>query len=250
MSFQPYTNDVYNDGEYKLAHTLPHQRTNVLLVKNPLGKVKPTTRTLPNPGFTYGYVEPFDSEGARDVLSTWHQHQRNPAPAPKTNFVELNKQSAMQGCVNAKNVASFRRTYDVPMAEGTRAPYQKVYYPDQQQVYGMKSAPSAPLAALLTHSYGRASVHENRHTYTRRATQKRARESRKLAQYTTQASLGHTKVAAPPPKAMFKLSQFKDVPSRVTLGQYAGATRRAQTSDARLGSRRQTPGQQVAQAQT
>jgi hypothetical protein len=247
MSFQPYSSDVYDDGEYRLAHTLPHNRTNVLLVKNPLGKVKPTTRTLPSADFTYGYVEPFDAEGAKDVLSTWCQHQRNPAPAPKTNFVELNKQSAMQGCVNAKNVASFRKTYDVPMSEGTRAPYQNVYYPDQQTVYGMKSAPSAPLAALLTHSYGRASVHENRHTYTRRATQKRARQNKKLTQYTTQASLGHTKVAAPPPKPMFKLQQFRDVPSRVTLGQYAGATRRrAQTSDARLSSKRAP----VAQPQT
>jgi hypothetical protein len=230
MAFEGATRAIYDDGPYMIPHTRPQNRTNVLLVKNQLGKVKPTTRTLPPPDHRYGYVEHYDSEGAKEVLQHWQQHTPNPAPTPSTDFKALNKYGAMNGCVTAKHVSAFRRTNHIPMSEGYSNQPRDTYFPDENQVYGIKSSPSAVLHSLLSNSFARQAIIENRITYGKRAAAKQARRTQKLSTYQTKASLGHTKVPAPQPKPRFILRQFQDVPSRVTLGQYAGATRRVRTT--------------------
>ena len=44
---------------------------NHLLLKDDVGKSKPSTRDLPESRFTYGKAEKRDQEGAKDISSSW-----------------------------------------------------------------------------------------------------------------------------------------------------------------------------------
>lgn len=48
--------DIYDDGDYKRPVPKSEQK-NCLLVRRPLGRVKPSTYALPGPNFVYGKVE-------------------------------------------------------------------------------------------------------------------------------------------------------------------------------------------------
>ena len=47
---------------------------NHLLLKDQVGKSKPTTRDLPGDKFTYGKPDVMDKEGASQVTTSWQFH--------------------------------------------------------------------------------------------------------------------------------------------------------------------------------
>jgi len=211
--------DIYDDGEYKIS--VPrNQRTNVLLVHKPLGKTTPTTRTLPGPGHTYGFVDLHDDEGAGDVVGSWQHHRRAPEPVPGKDFVKLNKYASMSGATTAKNFATFRRCNDIRLGDGAPSVMDGPYFPDSNTVYGRPSPDSAPMSDLISNAYQRRYIAEQRVAAAHKARQRTGRPKYAVSQH-TKASLGHTKVPAPEPKPMFKLKQFQDVPSRISTQNYA-----------------------------
>lgn len=229
--------DIYDDGEYKIPMPRQH-RTNVLLVHKPLGKTTPTTRTLPGPGHTYGFVDLHDDEGAGDVVGSWQHHRRAPDPIPGKDFVRLNKYASMSGAVTAKNFATFRRSNDIRLGEGAMPPMDGPYYPDSNTVYGRPSPDSAPMSDLISNAYQRRYIAEQRVSAAQKARRTRGRPQYAASQH-TKASLGHTKVPAPAPKPMFKLRQFQDVPSRIDNNNYENAYAMTTGSIPRYGRRSQ-----------
>lgn len=57
---------LYDDGDYKKT-TLGTKKTNTLLVRSVMGKVKSATRTLPPVEYTYGKKNLPDEKGAAEV---------------------------------------------------------------------------------------------------------------------------------------------------------------------------------------
>lgn len=205
--------DIYDDGKYKLP-VPAYKRTNALLVRNPLGEVKPTTWSLPPRDHIYGYADAQDEEGASEVVNSWLEHQGPPRELPGRNFVELNKFATMSGCTTAKNLSQFRRTNDVRLgAQNAPISHMTSSFPDSSTIFGRPSPQSAPISDLLNNNYQRTWIQGQRYQREMKSTKQRpyARSQH------TKASLGHTKVRAPPPKKMFKLKQFENVPSRISM---------------------------------
>ena len=50
-------------------------KNNILLVKDDIGKAKPTTHKLPGNSHIYGKPDIKDNHGARDITSSWVTHE-------------------------------------------------------------------------------------------------------------------------------------------------------------------------------
>ena len=50
-------------------------KTNYLLVKDDVGKAKPTTRDLPHNVHRYGKAEKFKQDGTDVVMTSWLSHE-------------------------------------------------------------------------------------------------------------------------------------------------------------------------------
>ena len=90
------------------------KKTNYLIVKDDVGRSKPTTRNLPSPDFAFGKHDQTGSEGAGSICSSWKVHEakaENPQSNPR-NFMKLNKIAAVAGLVNTKDVMDHRKNYD------------------------------------------------------------------------------------------------------------------------------------------
>ena len=57
-----------------------HQRRNILLVKDDVGKAKPCVNRLPPAGFVYGKPDYKNEHGAGVVTSQWHMHTESDYP--------------------------------------------------------------------------------------------------------------------------------------------------------------------------
>lgn len=64
---------------------------NHLLLKDDVGRSKPTTRDLPYEEFVYGKPEFRDPEGASDVASSWKFHRQSHVKGTDKDFKRLNK---------------------------------------------------------------------------------------------------------------------------------------------------------------
>ena len=79
------------------------QSSNILLLKDDVGKGKPATMKLPPQGHTYGKPDNRDTEGASKVTSSWQTHTQSQGNKPPTDFRKLNKKIApplMRGTVS------------------------------------------------------------------------------------------------------------------------------------------------------
>lgn len=252
--------DIYQDGDYR--RNVPRfQKTNHMLVRRPLGKVKPTVYELPEDGFRYGQSNSYEGAGAGEVVGSWattthtgvgqvHNAQRD--------FVRMNKHAALHGCVTSKNVSTFRRTNDIRLGQGyqaqaTRRDENQQYFPNQSTVFGKPSPASASIGALLNNTYQRRWIQDQRDL--KKLSNKSAAKPVDYAySQHTRASVGHTKVRAPPPKPVFKLARFANVKSKYLGGAVLGGVqsralqRQQQASGgsgrpASRGSQRGTPAQ-------
>jgi len=80
---------------------------NVLLVKDDVGKAKPSTFDLPGPEFAYGLRGPDDQEGAgigftKAVTRSWALHQKSKKKKPDKDFKKLNIVSSKEKATNPK----------------------------------------------------------------------------------------------------------------------------------------------------
>ena len=75
------------------------KKTNYLIVKDDVGKPKPSTRKLPKDGFAFGKPDQTGAEGASTVVSSWKYHETKPEDINRNprNFMKLNKNAARAG---------------------------------------------------------------------------------------------------------------------------------------------------------
>ena len=66
-------------------------KSNVLLVKDDVGKAKPSTMNLPKGDHTFGKPDQRDQEDARVITSSWITHNKSKSFIPQKNFKKINK---------------------------------------------------------------------------------------------------------------------------------------------------------------
>ena len=135
------------------------KKPNYLIVKDDVGKPKPSTRKLPKEDFVFGKADQTGAEGAGSICTTWKYHEtkpENPSKNPR-NFMKLNKNAAKAGQVTSKDVMDFRKTNDVRMSFGQSALIKKqrgISLPTEGFTYGRANRPQTPVQGIIAGSFG------------------------------------------------------------------------------------------------
>ena len=142
-------------------------KKNMLLVKDDVGKAKPTTRKLPPDGFTFGRAEMKDEEGADKVTSSWKFHDLSKKARPDRDFKKLNKMSVGGHAVNAREMYEFRKAHDARMKEPTGLQKQTIRLPEEGFAYGKPNRPSTPIKGVVGNFFGELAEMEMNDKYSR-----------------------------------------------------------------------------------
>jgi len=139
---------LVNNGEVLLG-----KKTNCLLVKDNVGKAKPTTRKLPNEAFTFGKPDPV-SEKASSVVNSWQMHQKSKIEKPDPrDFKKLNKMSIREGKFTAPHQSQFRTSHDARIPFGV-INEKVISLPGLDHSFGRPNRPQTPVAGIVSNNYG------------------------------------------------------------------------------------------------
>lgn len=207
---------------------------NPLLVKDDVGRGKPSCYDLPDDAFPYGRAGNQDFEGAREVSMRWVSHAPSRGPeevAP--DFVRLQKKAAGHKVANAKDLKHFRREYDLNDTSRSGGDSARSLPPQRPLVpsdvipgftYGRKVRPSTPIHEVVSNRFGERAEMElqrfNQKFQEHRSMQQA--EVRKIP--LTTASRGHASAArkaaidGDEKKELFKLSKFQRAKPQVDTG--------------------------------
>lgn len=198
---------------------------NCTLVKDDVGRAKPTCYDLPHEGHAFGRAEPADMEGAREVTMHWASHVPRPKLGPDCqDFRKINKLAAQQQVATSRQLSQFRRENDVKLIpQGPTGAMPKVIPSDviPSFAYGRKCRPSTPIQYVVGNQY--SAEHEDaldaKYAYYE---DQRSRSVSKLSVQLTKAASSRINNAratrnAPPTdsKELFKMTKFKKVTSRL-----------------------------------
>lgn len=200
---------------------------NAILVRDDVGKAKPTCYNLPPEEFAYGRPDNPDFEGAREVTMQWLSHVPGPRPEEKVqDFRKINKLALKGGVSSAKDLAQFRResgnniTLGGPQHVG---PPPKVIPSDVVPAftYGKKTRPSTPIAAVVSYQFSAEYEQALEENYQQYDEEKRAVSMRRPK--TTKATEGHKEAARKAraqdvvAKEPFKMKKFAKVQAKMKL---------------------------------
>lgn len=123
---------------------------NFLLVKDSMGKPKPSTKNLPPKDFIYGKKLNPDKEGVGALISSWAVHSSSKVPAADKDFRKLNALSITEGACTSATQRKFRNTVNVRIKSASQK--GKISVPDM--TFGVENRPSTPIKAVVGNFYG------------------------------------------------------------------------------------------------
>ncbi|KAI9350338.1 hypothetical protein BDR26DRAFT_915233 [Obelidium mucronatum] len=157
--------------------------SNPLLVKDSVGKTRPTVFDLPGDDHIYGKkVDRNPEECAAQVLQHWNVKATSKHAVPALDYITMNRNTAKQGILSPRAIRDYRKEHPVRMKIGdhnlfgsdgvgaagangealTSAEARKMkllgtlpHDNDPNFVYGMPTRPSTPVAYLMTDKYQR-----------------------------------------------------------------------------------------------
>lgn len=202
---------------------------NALLVKDDVGKAKPSIYDLPGEGHAFGLTQPPDAEGAREVVGSWAAHVPRARPGHGAqDFAKLNVLAAQSSVVTAGQVRAFRRENCVTLgASASAGALPKVIPSDVIPTfsYGRKSRPSTPIKAVVSCDYATEQQEVLALQY-RQLADRRGKDAPRTAVKLTEMVKKQMHLARSarklleadlPPAEPFKLSKFKKVGSRLNV---------------------------------
>jgi len=201
---------------------------NVVLVKDDVGRAKPTCYDLPHEAHAYGRAEPADMEGAREVTMHWAAHVPRPKPGENIqDFKKLNKMAAKDNVSTAKQLKDFKMNNDVKLIPpGPLGAQPKVIPSDviPSFAYGRKSRPSTPINAVVGYQYAAEyedALSRGYDKYQMAAdaggSKCRVRLTKASKTLISNARSQRTLSLTEEPKELFKLTKFKKATSRYLL---------------------------------
>eukprot|EP00933_Yihiella_yeosuensis_P052066 TRINITY_DN50053_c0_g1_i1.p1 TRINITY_DN50053_c0_g1~~TRINITY_DN50053_c0_g1_i1.p1 ORF type:complete len:282 (+),score=38.99 TRINITY_DN50053_c0_g1_i1:82-927(+) len=211
--------------------------TNVLLMRDGIGKPKPSTFCLPGAHFAYGKPGNNDDEGAREVSMRWVSHTPSKSREEDgTDFVSINRRAINEKITNAKDLRHFKEAetrygHGDMSARGRSSPCHS--QPPMRPVipsdvipgftYGRKVRPSTPINEVISARFADRSERALTSFYSEmrdvRAAQKTHVRKIPLTTGTRLRNQSVKKVAEAheqEQKEPFKLSKFKRVQPKVS----------------------------------
>lgn len=155
------------------ASLLGRTPENPLLVKDDVGKAKPSCYDLPERDVPYGRPLNMDAEGAREVSMLWVSHTASRPPVPTApDFIRLHKKAAGSHATTPRDLKHFRKEHDAtytPRAHSAR-PFNEhgerirdVVVPSDvipNFTYGRKVRPSTPVQDVISNRFAERSEME------------------------------------------------------------------------------------------
>jgi len=199
---------------------------NVILVRDDVGKARPTCYDLPHEAHAYGRAEPADLEGAREVTMHWASHVPRPKPDGNVqDFRKLNRMAAQAHISNATDLKYFKQGRDVKLIPKASINNQPKVIPSDvipSFAYGRKSRPSTPISAVVGYQY--AAEYEEALANTYAGYEMSADPAKRKVRLTKSSKAlmvhsAHRRAAADryEQPELFKLTKFKKVTSRFHL---------------------------------
>lgn len=182
---------------------------NFLIVKDSMGKAKPTTRALPGQSHIYGLKPKPDVEGVGSLLSSWSEHKSSSLPRSDKDFKKLNALCLTQKACTAPEQRAFRQYSDIRVK--TASQRSQIIVPDM--IFGMSAKPSTPIKAVLGNFYGELAADLNRTNYSPKS-QRKASSSRKSTLSFDRRNNYIRSSLQSSPKHEFKLKKFLSVEPR------------------------------------
>ncbi|KAJ3069935.1 hypothetical protein HDU98_007028 [Podochytrium sp. JEL0797] len=217
--------------------------SNPLLVKDSVGKTRPTVFDLPGDGHIYGKkVERDPEECAAQVLQHWNVKATSKHAVPALDYITMNRNTAKQGILSPRAIRDYRKEHPVRMKIGdhnlfgsdgvgaagsngealTSAEARKMkllgtlpHDNDASFVYGMPTRPSTPVAYLMTDKYQREWIAQETKRNTQTAQQEKDRLKKKTLATPSQRKSDilenkpkKTLLVDKNPKTLFKMSKF------------------------------------------
>jgi len=201
---------------------------NAVLVKDDVGKARPTVYDLPHDTHAYGRCDPPDVEGAREVTMHWASHVPRRKPGADTqDFKKINKVAAQSGVANATQLKGFKQGIDIKLSPpGAVGSQHKVIPSDviPSFAYGRKSRPSTPISAVVGGHYAAEQEEMLEFTYKQHEAARDMPNGRRIVKLTkaakqqisnarSQRALENSDV---PAKEPFKMSKFKNIQGKMT----------------------------------
>lgn len=213
---------------YAMSDDYRQHSRNALLVKDDIGRAKPTVYDLPQEGHTYGRSDPADMEGAREVTMHWAAHVPRPQRGPECqDIIKVNKTAAKSGIANARQLAEFRKGVDIKLSPpGPPGLLPKVIPSDviPSFAYGRKSRPSTPIEQVVGNQYALEAEKSANAIYQKYIEEmdmpngkRRIKLTKACTRLFAQARNLRRGVEEMEFKEPFKLSKFKKVPGRLKL---------------------------------
>lgn len=190
---------------------------NFLLVKDSMGKAKPSTRDLPGGTYTYGKKLKPDAEGVGALISSWDIHKSSTLPRPDKDFKKSNAVCIAEGACTAAKQTKFRANADLRIK--TASQKERFHAPDM--IFGVGNRPSTPIKAVITGFYGTNAADNLYQAFTPKSQSRNIRSARttKAADKRNEAIRASLQE---PQRNLFKLKKFASVQAKTE-------TRRKQT---------------------
>ncbi|CAK67606.1 unnamed protein product (macronuclear) [Paramecium tetraurelia] len=198
-----------------------HNYSNPVLMKDDVGKPKPSTYNLPKQDYVYGLPLIRDKEGAKEVTMTWKFHQESQDRIPNRDFAELNKMSVFNGSLTAHDMYKYRQTHDARLQVKKGTNIQAIELPEEEFRYGRKNRPSTPMKLVMGNSYGIEAASITLDKYYKRAGSQESKMTNTIVRPNKASQLfhesNHKKLAVikgTEKKEPFKMEKFKTVAAR------------------------------------
>jgi len=210
---------------------------NAVLLRDEVGKAKPTYYDLPPPDHAFGRAEPPDMEGAREVTMNWAAHvPRAKSSSNVQDYQKLNSLAAAQGVTSSKQLKHWKKNKDIKLVPKAAEGASPCVIPSDilpAFAYGNKSRPSTPIDRVVGNLYGLEQEEANRALYQQRA-ESNPSNGRRIIKLTMKAKMEiknakerRAQADNPPePKAPWTMSKFKKVQASMSPEEMGRAPRR------------------------
>ena len=132
-------------------------KRNYLVLKDDVGKAKPTTRDLPDSAFAYGKPEKTKQEGVGVITTSLLSHKTRMSDDKHNprDFKKLNKFAVVGGMVTSKDNYAWRKTHDARIPFGMNALKARgISLPNETFCYGRANRPQTPVKGIILNAYG------------------------------------------------------------------------------------------------
>ncbi|KAI8622264.1 hypothetical protein BC830DRAFT_1089895 [Chytriomyces sp. MP71] len=235
--------------------------SNPLLVKDSVGKTRPTVFDLPGHEHVYGKkVDRDPEECAAQVLQHWNVKATSKHAVPALDYITMNRNTAKQGINSPRAIREYRKQHPVRMKIGdhnlyggelsrgdgdnlTSAEARKMkllgtlpHDNDPNFVYGMPTRPSTPVAYLMTDKFQREWIETTERRNNEKAHQDKERAIKKQTKTVTPCKIAIPKkllLVDKDPKSLFKMSKFLKQGPKITSWRGEDAVKHAFVTPAR-----------------